>query len=542
MPPSGTKLAQVSSRVRKGVWIFAVIAGGVVGSLLIVLMSFIHPEQLRSRMEVFLEERLESEVDLEAFGAHPLPTTTVDGSGLVLRRRGEAGSRIPFIEIDTFEVRAAPLGLFRTPRRIQQVKLTGVDVHVAPSRRPDQQSNAEQADEKSDAGTTPDPAWRSRPALIEELVAERARLEIQSRNPAKPPRVFEIHRIRLIDASLEGPTRFQASLSIPTPPGNVEASGQVGAWARREPGRTQVEGTYVFNDADLGVFKGISGTLMSTGEFSGPLERLGVRGRTETPDFTLTSAGNEVPLTTEFDALVDGTSGDTILNSVRATLGESEIIASGRVVRAREVKGRLIRVDARVDRARLEDLLRLAVKGRAPPMSGTAKIRAKLEIPPGDRDVIQRIRLRGEFRLARARFNDFDVQKAVATLSRRGRGINANEKPPPGDRVVSNLEGVFALANGRMRFSKLTFSVPGARVDLTGEYRLEREELEFMGTLTTDASISEMTTGWKSVLAKLADFWFRRKGQTVIPIKIAGRKDKPAFGVDTKRALLRKTS
>jgi AsmA-like C-terminal region len=516
--------------VRKGVWIFAVIAGGVVGSLLIVLMSFIHPEQLRSRMELFLEERLESEVDLEAFGAHPLPTTSVDGSGLVLRRRGQAG--IPFIEIDTFDVRAAPLGLFRTPRRIQQVTLTGVNVRVVPSR----------SDAKVEDETAPDPTWRSRPAVIGELVAERARLEIQSRNPGKPPRVFDIHRIRLTDASLEGPTRFQASLSIPTPPGNVEARGQVGAWARRDPGHTEVNGEYVFKDADLGVFKGISGTLTSTGEFLGPLERLTVLGRTETPNFALTSAGNEVPLTTEFDALVDGTSGDTILNTVRARLGQSEIITSGRVVRARDVKGRLIRVDARVDRARLEDLLRLAVKGPQPPMSGTARIRAKLEIPPGERDVIERIRLRGEFKLARARFSDFDVQKAVATLSRRGRGINANEKPPPGDRVVSNLEGVFAMANGRMRFSKLTFSVPGARVDLSGEYRLGREELEFMGTLTTDASISEMTTGWKSVLAKLADFWFRRKGQTVIPIKITGRKDKPAFGVDAKRALLRKTS
>jgi hypothetical protein len=518
--------------VRKGVWIFVIITGGVVGSLLIVLMSFIHPEQLRSRMELFLEERLESEVDLEAFGAHPLPTTSVDGSGLVLSRRNDA-ERIPFIEIETFDVRAAPLGLFRTPRWIQYVKLTGVKVHVAPSRSDDG---------KSDAETAPDPTWRSRPALIEELVAERTRLEIQSRNPAKPPRVFEIHRIRLTDASLEGPTQFQASLSIPTPPGNVEARGQVGAFARREPGHTQVDGRYVFNDADLGVFKGISGTLSSTGEFSGPLERLGVRGRTETPNFTLTSAGNEVPLTTEFDALVDGTSGDTILNNVRATLGESEIITSGRVVRARDVKGRLIRIDARVYRARLEDLLRLAVKGSQPPMSGFAKIRARLEIPPGDRDVIERIRLRGEFQLAKARFNDFDVQKAVATLSRRGRGINANEKPPPGDRVVSNLEGVFAMANARMRFSKLTFSVPGARVDLTGEFRLDSEELEFLGTLTTDASLSEMTTGWKAVLAKLADFWFRSKGQTVIPIKITGRKDKPAFGVDTKRALMRKTS
>ena len=88
-----------------------------------------------------------------------------------------------------------------------------------------------------------------------------------------------------------------------------------------------------------------------------------MRGRTETPDFALTSAGNPMPLTTEFDAVVDGTSGDTILNSVRAVLGRSHIATRGRVVRAREVKGRLIKLDVNVDRARLEDLLRLAVKG-----------------------------------------------------------------------------------------------------------------------------------------------------------------------------------
>jgi hypothetical protein len=48
-----------------------------------------------------------------------------------------------------------------------------------------------------------------------------------------------------------------------------------------------------------------------------------------------------------------------------------------------------------------------------------------------------------------------------------------------------------------------------------------------------------MTTGWKSVLAKLADLWFRRKGETVIPIRIAGSKGKPEFGLDGGRALRR---
>jgi hypothetical protein len=101
------------------------------------------------------------------------------------------------------------------------------------------------------------------------------------------------------------------------------------------------------------------------------------------------------------------------------------------------------------------------------------------------------------------------------------------------------MSGVFSLASGRMRFSKLTFSVPGASLRLSGTYHLKSEALNFQGVLVTEASISEMTTGWNKVFARLADLWFRRNGETVIPIRIAGNKDKPEFGLDAKRALKR---
>jgi hypothetical protein len=521
--------------MRRRAWVLLLSAvAAVVTALTLALLSFVHPAALRERMELFLTERLDSDVEMRDFGAHPLPTLSVDGAGLLLKRHGDAA---PFIEVKTFEVHAGPLGLFREPRRIDSVLLTGVSVRVKPGTG----GSAGPDDIKGDTDA-PDPAWHSKPAIVHELIAEGARLEVASRNPAKPPRIYDIHRVVLVDASLEGPTRFDATLSIPTPPGDVRAHGWIERWIRREPGRTRVAGEYLFKDADLGVFRGISGTLTSTGQFEGPLERLEVRGRTETPAFALTSAKNPLPLTTEFDAVVDGTSGDTILNSVRAVLGQSHIAASGRVVRARDVKGRLIKLDVKVDRARLEDLLRLATKGARPPMTGDARARARMELPPGEPDVIDRLRLDGTFQLASARFSDFDVQKAVSTLSQRGRGISANETPPPGDRVVSNVSGIFSLADGTMRFSKLTFSVPGAQVRLSGAFHLRKESLNFQGVLVTEASLSQMTTGWKSVLARLADLWFRRNGETVIPIRIGGLKDKPEFRVDTKRALRRRAS
>lgn len=491
---------------------------------MVALMSLLRPAALRDRMETFLQERLDSEVELRDFGASRLQPGAVDGGGLVLRRHGVSGP--PLLEIDRFDAHATPLGLFRNPRRVRRVTLAGVILRIAPGL-----SAGEEADRTD---------WSSTPAVIGELLVERARLELESKDPGKAPRIFEIHEARFEHASLEAPTAFRAELTIPTPRGRVEARGEIGAWNRRDPGQTRIGGEYRFSNADLGVFKGISGTLTSRGRFTGPLERVEVRGSTSTPNFALTSAGNPVPLDTDFDAVVDGTSGDTLLNVVRARLGESEIVTKGRVVRARDVAGRLIRLDVIVDRARLEDLLRLAIKGPKPPMSGVTRLRARMALSPGDSDVIDRLRLDGEFEVASARFADFDVQRAVSTLSQRGRGLAAAEAPP-GERVASNLAGTFSLADGRMRFTKISFDVPGAQVRLAGDYHLKSEALNFQGVLVMRAPLADMTTGWKSALARLGDLWFRRGGETVLPIRVGGTRNKPQFGLDKKRAVLRKS-
>ena len=46
-------------------------------------------------------------------------------------------------------------------------------------------------------------------------------------------------------------------------------------------------------------------------------------GETRTPDFFVKVAGNPVPLQTKFDAVVDGTDGDTYLNAVSGVAPET---------------------------------------------------------------------------------------------------------------------------------------------------------------------------------------------------------------------------
>jgi len=269
------------------------------------------------------------------------------------------------------------------------------------------------------------------------------------------------------------------------------------------------------------------------------LQRIEVDGTTETPDFSLDLAGQKVPLNTRFKAVVDGTNGDTILERVDAQLNNSSITATGSVVRTQEVSGRHISLDVRLNGARLEDLMQLAVKATKPPLVGRVDLTTRMVLPAGPEDVVDRLQLDGAFQLAQARFSNLNVQRRITTLSRRGRGEESDEGAEH-ERIVSNLRGRFRLAKGTLTFSELTFAVPGSTVRLSGYYDLHSQEMNFKGDLLTDASLADMTSGVKSLLARLAQPFFRRTGGgTRLPIRISGTRAKPEFGLDFGRVLKR---
>ena len=75
--------------------------------------------------------------------------------------------------------------------------------------------------------------------------------------------------------------------------------------------------------------------------------------------------------------------------------------------------------------------------------------------------------------------------------------------------------------------------MPGAALTLNGNYGLLDEHLDFHGTVQLDAKISETTTGFKSFLLKAVDPFFKgKKAGALIPIKITGTREQPAFGLD----------
>jgi hypothetical protein len=482
---------------------------------------------VRDRVVDALNERFSSQVALESIDASIIPIPRGAGTGLTLRHNGRTDVP-PLISIRTFEATAGLRGLLRTPVQLRTVSLEGLDVHVPPGGL--NPGKTQDDDEPHQAHQE-----RPSPILIDRIESRSARLQIASRRPGRLPRIFEIHDLVMSDfGALEG-SHFEAGLTNPVPRGRIETSGVFGPWHTDEPGLTKVRGQYAFMDADLNAIKGISGILSSIGTYSGVLERIEVEGQTETPDFSIDLAGRPVPLSTRFKAVVDGTNGDTHLERVEAKLNNSIILARGSVVRTEDVKGRRITMEVRLDGARLEDLMTLAVKSAQPPLVGRVDLTTSFVLPAGATDVIDRLQLDGTFHLAQARFTNVNVQRRITTLSRRGRG-EENDEGADSERVVSNLRGRFVLRDATLSFSELTFAVPGSIVRLSGSYHLRSETMDFKGDLLTEASLADMTSGFKSVLARVAQPFFRREGGgSRLPIRIAGSRSKPEFGLDVRR-------
>jgi hypothetical protein len=173
-----------------------------------------------------------------------------------------------------------------------------------------------------------------------------------------------------------------------------------------------------------------------------------------------------------------------------------------------------------MDHARVEDLLQLGVKTDPPIMSGPVAMKTRMSIVPGAADVANRLKLDGTFKIAAGLFSNEKIQDRIDSLSLRSRGEPKQAKEHAEVGVPSELGGVFRLDEGLITFSLLHFAVPGTHAD-------------FHGTVKLDAKLSQMMTGWKSVLLKPVDPFFSKHGAgTELPFKVTGTRAEPKFGLD----------
>jgi hypothetical protein len=146
------------------------------------------------------------------------------------------------------------------------------------------------------------------------------------------------------------------------------------------------------------------------------------------------------------------------------------------------------------------------------------------------------MRVQGTFTIRGATWSNPKWQQTVDTLSMRAQGNPKQANTADATRVASQMGGSFVLADSTLNVSKLSYRMPGAQVDLAGKYGLDGETFDFAGTVRTEATASQMLTGWKSVLATPFDPLFRKNGAGLeVPIKVSGTKSDPKFGLDLEK-------
>jgi hypothetical protein len=168
-------------------------------------------------------------------------------------------------------------------------------------------------------------------------------------------------------------------------------------------------------------------------------------------------------------------------------------------------------------------------------MNGLVKLTTSFDLPQGDADVLDKLRLAGKVTIVQARFTSEPVQDKVDEVSRLGQG---RPKDASVDAVASNITAAFALKSGTLTINNLAYRVPGVTVNMGGAYQLESGALDFSGTARLAASLSQTQTGYRQFLLKPFDGLFRKGGAgTRLAFKVTGSVDDPKVGLDLRRTL-----
>jgi hypothetical protein len=493
---------------------------------------------LRARIVAELEEHFHARVELASFHVSLLGGLRAQGKGLRIWPPAQAqpgaiptpGPDNPLITLDEFHFRAPLHYVPGHPIDIAVVQLRGLTVDLPPK--------------------SPFPALAGTAAavprgggvqeallhlVVRSLDCTNVRLILETSKPGKLPLEFAISSLKLTGIQSGGSMNFTADLINARPVGAIHASGTFGPWLVEDPGMSAASGQYTFTHANLADFKGIAGTLDSTGKFDGVLRDLTVDGVTDTPDFRLTHFGTPMNLHTQFHARVDGTNGDTHLEPVQATLDHSQFTAAGDIVRvpptAQKPGGHLISLKVDVPSGRIEDFLRLASKNGVPIMTGQLALKTSLDIPPGPEPVHERIKLKGSFSLADVQFTNQKIQDRMGELSLRGRGQPKAARDKSVDSEIrATMQSDFTMDRGVIALPNLQYNLPGAAIAMAGTYSIEGGKIDFSGNAKMQATVSQMLGGWKGLLAKPVDRFFKKDGAgTEVPIQIDGTRDDPHF-------------
>lgn len=508
--------------------LLALIVAGTIG--IAIGVRQLEP-RLRQWVTSTLSDSLESDVELGSIRLNWVPLT-LHAENLTVRHHGRTDVP-PLLVVKSFSVDLRPTDLWSST--VEHVKVDGLEVNFPPKdpatgKRPLPRPGNNGGEEAEQADGD-----RSDGLVVKHLTATNTRMAIIPRESGKNPKVWDIIELEMRNLRGDEPATFTAALINPIPYGKIESSGTFGPWRADEPATSAIAGEYTFA-ADLATIDGLEGSLDAIGKMAGTIEQIATTGQTRTEKFRLTELdGNPMPLTTAYDAVVDGTKGDVELRQVNVQLGQSAFVAKGVVEGTKGIKGKRIVVNVKSSNANLGELLRFVSKSAEPPAYGRLLIDTAFDLPQGKEPVLRRLELEGSVRAERVTFTNDSVQDKIDELSRKAQG---RPKDTSIDEVASRLQTKFSLRNGLLTYQGLQFTVQGADVRLNGTHSLRSKALKLAGEVRLQATVSQTMTGFKSWLLKPFDPLFKKRGAgTRLVIRVEGTQDQPKVGLEIGKTL-----
>jgi hypothetical protein len=467
-----------------------------------------------------LQDRFARPVIIHRFRSTYFPPGCVAEDVEFLHRRRK--DLPPLIHVQTLTIRTGYSGLLRIHKLINDIQVVGLHVVVPPAASGDP------------AGTFPLTNSPSGGPTLEigEIAVHGAILEFRSRQDGDEPFILNIENLRLDHVGANDPVTFHAKLHNTEPPGEIQSDGRFGPWDDENPGATAVSGAYTYQNAALGVFNGISGSLSSHGKFGGKLSEIDAEGDVEVPDFEISGTGHKNHLRSSFKAVVDGTNGNTHLTRVETRFGRTSVISQGDVKGVHGQHGKTVSLHINIEQGRVEDLLHLFAASAKPAETGDVRLQTQVEVPPGPALFLTRLRLTGDFGIGGGRFTDPKIQMPVDRLAESAGGETKDQEEADPATVLSNLKGHMSASGGVARLSNVSFSEPGTLAEIGGTYNLLDKKVDMRGVLHTSGKLADTTAGFKAVVLKALGPFLKKKSMTVVPFSITGTSDEPSVGLD----------
>jgi hypothetical protein len=467
-----------------------------------------------------LQDRFARTVQIRSFRKTYFPPGCV-AEGVSFLHRKRAGLP-PLITVQTLIIRGSYNGLLRIHPRLDEVEVKGLHVTIPPPSASGQPSPVMPLTTSTTGASI----------TIGEIKTDGAVLEFMPRQPGQEPFQLKIHRLTLENVGESGVIPYHATLFNSEPPGEIRSDGAIGPWNEDDPGSTPVTGSYTYEHANLAMFEGVSGTLSSQGKFSGTIGHIDTNGETDVPDFRVSGSSHTVHLTSKFQAVVDGTNGDTLLQNVEAHFQRTTVTSKGSVAGHAGQHGKTVRLEMAVKEGRIEDLLSLFTEEKRPSLTGSINLTAKVQVPPGPPGFLRKLNLDGSCGIGSGHFANPDVQQPVDALTESARGENKQQQAEDPETVLSQLGGQVSVKNGVATLSNVSFTAPGTRAEIQGTYSLTDRKVELHGILYTNGKLADTTSGFKALVLKAIGPLLKQKSVTVVPFAITGTSSKPSFALD----------